>query len=83
MSTDFKIIQQLSQLAHKIVSGGSCKPVASGNWGCGSRQKGQPQLKMLLQWLAASVAGCPALLYYTFGNEKLFKVCALLKLLTG
>lgn len=64
----------LSQLAQKIVSGGSCRPVATGNWGCGRRLRGHPQLKLLLQWLAASVAGVPALIYYTFGNEKLFKV---------
>lgn len=65
---------QLNQLTHKIVTGGSCRPVATGNWGCGRRQRGQPQLKMLLQWLAASVAGVPALIYYTAGNEQLFKV---------
>ncbi|XP_073945723.1 uncharacterized protein isoform X2 [Choristoneura fumiferana] len=66
--------QLLSQLAHKIVSGGSCRPVATGNWGCGQRQRGHPQLKLLLQWLAASVAGVPALIYYTYANEKLVKL---------
>nr|XP_049698790.1 uncharacterized protein LOC110371351 isoform X3 [Helicoverpa armigera] len=71
----------LSQLAHKIVSGGSCRPVATGNWGCGSRLRGHPQLKLLLQWLAASVAGVPALIYYTFGNEKLFKLDTLVRVL--
>nr|XP_049698791.1 uncharacterized protein LOC110371351 isoform X4 [Helicoverpa armigera] len=68
-------------LAHKIVSGGSCRPVATGNWGCGSRLRGHPQLKLLLQWLAASVAGVPALIYYTFGNEKLFKLDTLVRVL--
>ncbi|XP_049698790.2 uncharacterized protein LOC110371351 isoform X3 [Helicoverpa armigera] len=71
----------LSQLAHKIVSGGSCRPVATGNWGCGTRLRGHPQLKLLLQWLAASVAGVPALIYYTFGNEKLFKLDTLVRVL--
>ncbi|XP_026726212.1 uncharacterized protein LOC113492759 isoform X3 [Trichoplusia ni] len=71
----------LSQLAHKIVSGGSCRPVATGNWGCGRRLRGHPQLKLLLQWLAASVAGVPALIYYTFGNEKLFKLDTLVRVL--
>ncbi|XP_041974508.1 uncharacterized protein LOC121729888 isoform X2 [Aricia agestis] len=71
----------LNQLAHKIVSGGSCRPVATGNWGCGSRLKGHPQLKLLLQWLAASVAGVPALIYYTYGNEKLFKLDTLVRVL--
>ncbi|CAH0722734.1 unnamed protein product, partial [Brenthis ino] len=72
----------LNQLAHKIVTGGSCRPVATGNWGCGRRQRGHPQLKLVLQWLAASVAGVPALLYYTFGNEKLFKLDTLVRVLT-
>ncbi|XP_023940123.1 uncharacterized protein LOC112047282 isoform X2 [Bicyclus anynana] len=72
----------LNQLAHKIVTGGSCRPVATGNWGCGSRQRGQPQLKLLLQWLSASVAGVPALIYYTFGNEQLFKLDTLVRVLT-
>ncbi|XP_048004544.1 uncharacterized protein LOC125240619 isoform X3 [Leguminivora glycinivorella] len=73
--------QLLSQLAHKIVSGGSCRPVATGNWGCGRRLRGHPQLKLLLQWLAASVAGVPALIYYTYGNEKLFKCDTLVRVL--
>ncbi|CAK1599981.1 unnamed protein product [Parnassius mnemosyne] len=72
---------KLNQLAHKIVTGGSCRPVATGNWGCGQRQRGHPQLKLLLQWLAASVAGVPALIYYTFGNEKLFKLDTLVRVL--
>ncbi|XP_061710719.1 uncharacterized protein LOC133520355 isoform X1 [Cydia pomonella] len=72
---------KLSQLAHKIVSGGSCRPVATGNWGCGRRRRGHPQLKLLLQWLAASVAGVPALIYYTYGNEKLFKCDTLVRVL--
>ncbi|CAG4963284.1 unnamed protein product [Parnassius apollo] len=72
---------KLNQLAHKIVTGGSCRPVATGNWGCGRRQRGHPQLKLLLQWLAASVAGVPALIYYTFGNEKLFKLDTLVRVL--
>ena len=35
--------------------------IATGNWGCGAF-KGNPQLKMLLQWAAASQCGKP--LYY-------------------
>lgn len=72
---------KLSQLAHKIVSGSSSRPVATGNWGCGHRQRGHPQLKLLLQWLAASVAGLPALIYYTFGNEKLYKLDTVVRVL--
>ncbi|KAJ2943800.1 hypothetical protein O0L34_g8120 [Tuta absoluta] len=73
--------QLLNQLAHKIVTGGSCRPVATGNWGCGRRLRGHPQLKLLLQWLAASVAGVPALIYYTAGNEKLFKLDTLVRVI--
>lgn len=51
------------------------KPVATGNWGCGERNRGNPQLKLVIQWMAASVAGLPILIYYTAGNEKLAKVC--------
>ncbi|CAG9782888.1 unnamed protein product [Diatraea saccharalis] len=75
------ICEPLSQLAHKIVSGGSNRAVATGNWGCGNRLRGHPQLKMLLQWLAASVAGVPALIYYTFGNENLFKLDTLVRVI--
>lgn len=49
-------------------------PVATGNWGCGSRLKGDPQLKLVIQWLAASLAGVPRLIYYTSGNPSLSKV---------
>ncbi|XP_026323757.1 uncharacterized protein LOC113233028 isoform X2 [Hyposmocoma kahamanoa] len=72
---------KLNQLALKITSGGSCRPVATGNWGCGHKQRGHPQLKLILQWLAASVAGVPALIYYTFGNEKLFKLDTLVRVI--
>lgn len=51
-----------------------CRPVATGNWGCGNSLKGDVQLKLVIQWMAASVSGIPLLLYYTSGNEKLTKV---------
>ncbi|XP_034239743.1 poly(ADP-ribose) glycohydrolase-like [Thrips palmi] len=44
-------------------------PVATGNWGCGAF-RGDPHLKALLQLLAAGEAG-RALVYFTFGDEKL------------
>lgn len=49
-------------------------PVASGNWGCGSTSHGDVQLKLVIQWMAASLAGLPVLVYYTSGHEKLTKV---------
>ena len=54
--------------------GGGLLPVATGNWGCGSRLKGDPQLKLVIQWLAASLAGVPRLIYYTSGHSSLSKV---------
>jgi poly(ADP-ribose) glycohydrolase len=46
-------------------------PIATGNWGCGAFA-GDPELKLLIQLIAASVAGRP-LTYFTFGNEVLKK----------
>ncbi|WAR27483.1 PARG1-like protein [Mya arenaria] len=48
------------------------RPIATGNWGCGAFG-GDPHLKSLLQWMAASYAGCPCLLYYTFQNANMEK----------
>lgn len=44
------------------------RPIATGNWGCGVFG-GDPQLKSLLQWVAASKARCPKLIYYTFNDR--------------
>ena len=43
--------------------------VATGNWGCGAFG-GVPELKLLIQWMAASEAGRD-LAYFTFGDEEL------------
>lgn len=48
--------------------------VVTGNWGCGAARAGDPQLKMVLQWLAASAAGAATLVYYTCGHPHLLKV---------
>ncbi|QHO27941.1 Poly(ADP-ribose) glycohydrolase [Arachis hypogaea] len=44
--------------------------VATGNWGCGAFG-GDPELKAIIQWLAASQALRPFIAYYTFGLEAL------------
>jgi len=46
-------------------------PIASGNWGCGAFG-GNKELKTLIQWLAASMAGRP-LHYHAFGLTQLAK----------
>lgn len=47
--------------------------IATGNWGCGAF-RGNPQLKSLLQWAAASCAGAPSLHYYTFESPEVRQV---------
>ncbi|VVB07464.1 unnamed protein product [Arabis nemorensis] len=44
--------------------------VATGNWGCGVFG-GDPELKAMIQWLAASQARRPFISYYTFGVQAL------------
>ncbi|KAJ8551480.1 hypothetical protein K7X08_021495 [Anisodus acutangulus] len=44
--------------------------VVTGNWGCGAFG-GDPQVKAMLQWLAASQALRPFILYYAFDFEAL------------
>ncbi|XP_062565861.1 uncharacterized protein LOC134228095 isoform X2 [Armigeres subalbatus] len=73
---------KISQLAQKRTFNVNLRPVATGNWGCGDSKRGDIQLKMVIQWMAASVAGLPYLIYYTAGSEKLSKldtVCRVLK----
>ncbi|CAH1954116.1 unnamed protein product [Acanthoscelides obtectus] len=64
--------QLLSQIAQCPKDGP--KPVSTGNWGCGSSRKGDVQLKAMVQWLAASVAGIPYLSYCTYGHQQLVKL---------
>nr|CAD7457211.1 unnamed protein product [Timema tahoe] len=67
-----KIAAQLVSMSS--IGGSGVRPVATGNWGCGSTHVGEPQLKLVLQWLAASVAGVPTLHYFTCGHHKLLKL---------
>lgn len=53
------------RLDHKDDTG-----IATGNWGCGAFG-GDPQVKSIIQWLAASQALRPFVLYYTFGTKAL------------
>ena len=43
--------------------------IATGNWGCGAF-RGNPKLKVLLQLMAAAVAG-RSMVYFTFGDTNL------------
>ncbi|KAF3795073.1 Poly(ADP-ribose) glycohydrolase 1 [Nymphaea thermarum] len=55
-----------SQVSHGRESIG----IATGNWGCGAFG-GDPELKCMIQWLAASQARRPFVLYYTFSEPTL------------
>ena len=63
-------LNSLKNPIYRVVDDGS-KPVcvATGNWGCGAF-RGDPQLKSLIQIMAASVVG-RELVYFTFGDQKL------------
>ena len=46
------------------------KSIATGNWGCGIFG-GNPQLKFIEQWIAASFAGAQRLDYFTFNDQSM------------
>jgi poly(ADP-ribose) glycohydrolase len=47
------------------------KEIATGNWGCGAF-RGDPELKLLEQWIACSIAG-RVMHYFPFNDERLAK----------
>lgn len=51
------------------VSKDNLSAIATGNWGCGAF-RGNPQLKVLLQLMAAAIAG-RSMVYFTFGDTDL------------
>ncbi|CAH1104562.1 unnamed protein product [Psylliodes chrysocephalus] len=71
--------QLLSQLSESPKNG--LRPISTGNWGCGSSHKGDVQLKVVIQWMAASVAGVPALIYCTYGHQQLAKLDTVCRIL--
>lgn len=54
------------------------KSIATGNWGCGAF-RGDPELKFLQQWVAASLARIQRLDYYTNESNKMKNIIELLK----
>ncbi|CAH0558173.1 unnamed protein product [Brassicogethes aeneus] len=71
--------EKLSELCQKPHNG--LRAISTGNWGCGSSRKGDVQLKVIVQWLASSVAGVPSLIYYTYGHENLAKLDTVCRIL--
>jgi len=55
------------------------RKVATGKWGCGVC-KGNPQLKFIIQWLAASIAG-REIVFYTDKDDNNFNIDDVTKIL--
>ncbi|XP_055326959.1 uncharacterized protein LOC129580499 isoform X2 [Sitodiplosis mosellana] len=66
-----QLIAQMNK--HRLNKKDGIAAVATGNWGCGHKQ-GNVQLKLVIQWMSASLAGLPVLIYNTSGHEKLAKL---------
>ncbi|KAK7090158.1 uncharacterized protein [Littorina saxatilis] len=60
--------EELGAKQHRLVPG--CRAIATGNWGCGA-YGGDPCLKMALQWVAASLARSPKVLFFTYGDPRM------------
>ncbi|CAG0922472.1 unnamed protein product [Notodromas monacha] len=70
----------LSKLKNLAIVPGLPRPLLTGNWGCDNKM-GDPQLKFLLQWLAASKCNTPCMVYYTQDHPKLNQAEAVLNTL--
>ncbi|XP_031555190.1 uncharacterized protein LOC116292090 [Actinia tenebrosa] len=46
------------------------RPIAIGSWSCGELGS-DPELEAVVQWVAASVVGCPAVVYCTSGDSRI------------
>ncbi|XP_071798548.1 uncharacterized protein [Asterias amurensis] len=68
-----KVLKERGAIDKEEVSPTGHRPISTGNWGCGAFG-GDPQLKSLIQWMAASQAGSPRLIYYTFGDERISRL---------
>ncbi|KAK9504588.1 hypothetical protein O3M35_010890 [Rhynocoris fuscipes] len=77
-SLSLELARHKNKLAAQLVSvvlnrNEDLMPLATYNWGCSTR-KGDPQLKLIIQWLAASVALLPHVVYFTAANTELNKL---------
>lgn len=70
---DYMVLREIQKayaacLGDPLDTAESMRPFATGNWGSGAF-KGDPQLKALIQWVAASAHGRP-IRYYPFGDQR-------------
>ncbi|XP_038050609.1 uncharacterized protein LOC119723809 isoform X2 [Patiria miniata] len=66
-------IKRVEQERDEEVGPAGQRPISTGNWGCGAFG-GDPQLKSLIQWMTASHVGCPRMMYYSFGDERVSRL---------
>lgn len=66
---DAAMLRELTKARTGFLSDGRALPVATGNWGCGVFG-GNPVLKALLQWIAASREG-RSVDYFSFGDSRI------------
>jgi hypothetical protein len=67
--TQPSIGQSINQIRSQQAEAGRYRAVATGNWGCGAFG-GDPQLKSIIQWMAISAAGRPAMKYHLYGDRR-------------
>lgn len=66
--TEEAVLRELTKARSGFCRDARALPVATGNWGCGVF-RGDPALKAVIQWLAASSEG-RAVRYYSFGDRR-------------
>ncbi|EOY06982.1 hypothetical protein QUC31_011594 [Theobroma cacao] len=65
-----EVVRKSDEKGGQFMDPKNCIGIATGNWGCGAFG-GDPELKTIIQWLAASQALRPFISYYTFGLDAL------------
>ncbi len=66
--TEASMLRELGKARAGFARDGRMLPVATGNWGCGAFL-GDPALKAVVQWIAASAEGRPVR-YFPFGDAR-------------
>jgi poly(ADP-ribose) glycohydrolase len=68
------VLRELNKARSGFGRDAAQRPIASGNWGCGAFG-GDPALKAVIQWLAASAEG-RTLRYFPFGDARVGELAA-------
>ena len=79
--TEAEMLRELGKARAGFRRDGRGLPLATGNWGCGAFG-GDPRLKSLLQWLAASASGWN-ICYFTFDDPRTHELADTVAALRG